>query len=913
MSRPGFARLNALFQQAVELPADERDGFVERVCAEQPDLRRQLLAMLEQDDRAAAGGTDALGGAIDAGRRAASAGADRMPERIGPFRILRRLGQGGMGTVYLGEREGTDFRQQVAIKLLRGVAGSDPDSARLRRERRLLARLEHPNIARLIDGGELEDGTPFVAMEYVEGESLLRHVESRRLDLNARLRLFGQLLEAVSYAHRHLVVHRDIKPENVVVDGDGQLKLLDFGIAKLLGDEDAEASGATQTVAGAMTPCYASPEQLQGQAVSTQSDLYSLGVVLYELLTGQLPFPPDPSISPLVLQQRICTTQPTPPSRVLREGAPRRRLRGDLDNIVLKALRKEPARRYASVDALAEDLRRHREGLPVSARPDSLAYRSVKFVARNPFAVLASLALVGTLLAFAVVSRWQAVQLAAERDRAESEAAAANQVAQYMVDLFKVADPLESAQNDLSARAILDRAAASLPQELPEAPQLRARLMHVIGLSYASNGAYQPAVAMMKAALAVREVEFGGDSFEVSDTLNRLGNIHRMFGRLDLAEALLSRALQIREALPRPPDVDLADSYNNVGLLQYELGRHAEALLTLQRSIDLHRDLSGGDTVPVAIALHNKALALNRQARFREAEAAVRESIAIKLSQGLEGRATTVNTEALLALLLFNEGRLDEATQLRDRTLARRRELYPEGHPALVSGLINAADLHRLLGDARGSRDLLNEAASWATRIDSSSALQQARVDAGLGRWALAVGDYPLARERLQVSLDRRAAAFSVGHPERLESQLLLALAQLALGQLSEARMQLEAVRQQREASLPAGHPDLMETALAEAAVTLAERDERRASEMLKRVVQPSTGSGEGLAFDLLRALAARCLAAHAEPSEAAQHWQQADRLLSPYLSPTHPLRHPGPDRCPGLGWLAGDFQEPAR
>jgi serine/threonine-protein kinase len=903
MSGAGFSRLNALFQQAIELPEAERADFVARACGEEAALRTRLLAMLAQDVQSAPETIDALGGAIAAGRRALACSAS-VPERIGPFRVLRRLGQGGMGTVYLGERADADFRQQVAIKLLRGVSGQDPDTARLRRERRLLARLEHPHIARLVDGGELQDGTPFVAMEYIEGETLLRYVQARGLGIAERLRLFDQLLEAVAYAHQHLIVHRDIKPENVLVDAKGRLKLLDFGIAKLLDDEDAQASGATQTVAGAMTPSYASPEQLQGQAVSTQSDLYSLGVVLYELLTGRLPFPPDPSISPLALQQRICTTQPLAPSRVVPGGAPRRRLRGDLDNIVLKALRKEPQRRYASVDALAADLGRHREGRPVSARPDSLWYRSAKFAARNPLAVLAWLALLGTLLAFALVSRWQAERFAAERDRAANEAAAANQVAQYMVGLFKVADPLESANTELTAREILDRAAASLPQELPEAPQLRARLMHVVGLSYASNGAYQPAVAMMEAALAVREIEFGAGSFEVSDTLNRLGNIHRMYGRLDLADAPLREALRIREALPRPADVDLADSYNNVGLLQYELGQHQAALVTLQRSIDLHREVSGADTVPVAVALHNKALALNRLGRFGEAEAAVRESIAIKLAQGLEGRSTTVNTEALLALLLFNEGRLDEAGSIRDRTLARRRELYPDGHPALVSGLVNAGDLQRLLGDAEESRKLLDEAGQWAARIDSASGLQQARVDAALARWALAVGDQAMAAEHAGASLARRVAAFDEGHPERLESLRLLGLAELAAGRVGAAEEALETVHRLRGQTLPAEHPDLAQAELDLAALALAADDGEQAESRLRALVHAS-GSGGGLAADLSRALAARCLAALASASEAERHWEQAERLLAPYLAPTHPLRQPGKDRCPGIGWLS--------
>ena len=883
MSSADFERLDALFHAALEKPASERARFVDQACGADDKLRARLRAMLAHDQVAA----DPLAEAVQSGQRQFLRTQGKTPQQIGPFRVLRRLGQGGMGSVWLAERDGSDFRQQVAIKLLHDLDDSELTSARLRRERQVLARLQHPNIARLVDGGELDDGTPWVAMEHVDGLALNRHAAERGLGLRARLDLFGQLLEAVAYAHRHLVVHRDIKPENALVDGEGQLKLLDFGIAKLLDQSGIARPSATMTVAGAMTPCYASPEQLLGQAVSTQSDVYSLGVVLYELLTGELPFAPDERVTPLQLQNRICTTQATPPSRVPASQVPARRLRGDLDRIVLKALRKEPDRRYASVDALAADLDSYRAGRPVSARPDSLRDRIGKFVARNPLGVTVSLLLLATVLAFAITSRWQATRYAAQRDRAQTEATAAQQVATYMIDLFRAPDPVESARRDLSARDLLDKAAASLPEQMKDAPALRARMMHVIGLSYANIGAFKPAERMLKGALAIREKEFGPDSMPVSDSLNRLGNVYRMYGQLDQAESALARALRVRQHLATGPNLQLADAYNNVGLLQDQLGHYQAALGTLQQSIDMHRTVSGKDTVAVAIALNNRALALQSLGRYREAEHEVRQAIRIKHDFGLEGRSTLVNSQAVLASLLVAEGRLDEARQLREKTLARRRTLYPQGHPSLVAGLINMARLQMLLAKPDAARKQLDEAMRWARKIDTHSGLLAARVQLAQGRLDLALGHVRPAREAFNAALEARRAGMSADNPGLARAAYFSGLAALAAGDNAAAAELLDATWQQQEKHLASDHPDRRDTQLA-----LAVLDARRSQQAKGRTAMQSViahaPAEHSLRSDLITARAKRCLGRLMHVGSAAQtrrqHTGAARKLLQTYF-----------------------------
>ncbi len=906
MSEPGFNRLDALFHAALEIPAEQRGQFLDQACGDDEAMRRRLRSMLAQDARH----DDRLAAAVQAGQRQFGPAPESMPDRIGPFRLLRRLGRGGMGTVYLGERDDSDFRQRVAIKLLHDMDDSTLTTARLRRERRLLAHLEHPNIARLVDGGELEDGTPYVAMEYVEGANLTRYATEKKLGLEARLRLFLQLLDAVAYAHRHLIVHRDIKPENVLVDADGNVKLLDFGIAKLLDGSGAPATAPTMTVAGALTPCYASPEQLLGQAVSTQTDVYSLGVVLYELLTDTLPFPPDPHVSPLQLQNRICTTQPVAPSHVRAQTVPARRLRGDLDNVVLKALRKEPLRRYASVESLADDINRYLGGRTVSARPDSWGYRLGKFVTRNPVGVGVSAALLITLLAFAMTSRWQATRFAAQRDRARNEAAAANQVAEYMIDLFRVPDPIESAKRDLTARDMLDKAAASLPTQMKDAPRLRARMMHVIGLSYANIGAYEPAEHLLKSALAIREKEFGPNSLEVSDSLNRLGNVYRMYGQLAPAEAALSRALRIREQLSTGPNADLADAYNNFGLLQYQLGHYQVALTTLQRAIDTHRAVNGEDTESIAVALNNRALALRNLARYADAEKEIRKAIRIKRDLGLQGRSTMVNSQAVLASLLFAEGKLDESLKLRTETLAQRRKLYPQGHPGLIAGLVNMGRLELMLGHSAPARRYLDEALVWAKRVDSPSRLLTADVLSAQGRVALATGNMPNAGMLLGQALDIRRAALTADHPDLAEAQYLDGLAMLASGNTTAATRLLDAATTTRNARFPSGHPQRRETRLALAVLDARTGNLANARRAMQAVIDDAPAE-RSLRGDLITAWAQRCLAttpassdAAIDPAAATKLRQAARRLLAAYLPEGNPLLDPSRGQCPGIGWL---------
>jgi serine/threonine-protein kinase len=741
-----FRRLERWFEQAVNAEPGARNAVL-AACAEQdPELLPRLEAMLAVDGRS----EDLLRDAVVDEAYAESA----LPERIGPFEVVRRLGAGGMGVVYLCRRSGPDFEQQVAVKRLPAALDSDFARERLKLERRVLAGLRHPNIAQLIDGGEEADGTPWVAMEYVEGETVDRHVQRLKLDRRQRIALFLPLCEAVQFAHRNGVIHRDIKAANVLIDRHGQIKLLDFGIAKLLGDADAGAPA--MTVAATMTPHYASPEQIRGEAVTQASDLYSLGVLLYELLADQRPYD-FPTRRPAEIERIVSETEPPPLAG---------RNAADLDCIVRCAMHKDPARRYGSARALAEDLQHWLAGRPISARPDSALYRSGRFLRRHPFGAGASALILLLLAGFGASMAWQAHQLEIQRDVAQREARVAAETADFLIELFAVSDPRERNPADVRARDLLDAAAERLPQELEADPLARARLLHVIGLAFANLGDAERGIDLLGRALELRIRHGGEASAEVADSRNRLGNVLRRYGRLVEAEPLLLEALAWREA-NGPVDHDLADSWNNVGLLQNDLGHYQQAEATLRRSIVLHREAGGAETERVTAPLHNLSLALRRQGRLNEAREASLEALAIKQADPEWSQTSLAVTLAVLANIEREAGMLETALDYSNRALALREQVYGRDNVMIASGLVTHANVLLAQGDRAAGEALFREALELHRTAGSLDSLRAADLQLGLGRLLAEQGRLDEARPLLEQAAASARRELPDASPER--------------------------------------------------------------------------------------------------------------------------------------------------
>ncbi len=701
-----WERISELFNDALELPASERRPFLAEACGDDADLLREVEGLVEDEER---GESEDNGFLCRPYVSLRSTHSDEDPDvgrRAGPYRLLRRIGSGGMGKVFLAERTDGLLRAQVAVKLLRSSLETDEILRRFHAERQILADLKHANVVRLLDAGATADGLPYLVMELVEGRPIDGYCEQRRLSVRERLRLFRVLCGAVAFAHRNLVVHRDLKPENVLVTTAGEVKLLDFGVAKLLRDDPLVAA----TVTGDPKPItrrYASPEQIRGTHVDTTSDVYSLGVVLYRLLTGRHAHPFETS-DPREVARVICDRTPAPPSTTAGSRRLRWQLRGDLDKIVLKALRKEPERRFPSVELLSEDLRRYLEGLPVLARGDSFGYRAGKLVRRHPWRFTTAALTAVFVLVFAVSTWLQNAQVRRERDRTRK-------VKQLLIEVLGATDPRHAKGDDPTVREALDGAMADLETDLRAEPEIRAELLNAIGVIYHSLGLTEKARPPLEEALALRRAHLAADDPDLAESLHNLGGLERSERALERSETLMSEAIAIqRQAFPGAHR-DLAMGLNNYSSLLRGLGRLDEAETLAREALTMQEALFGDRDVDTATTLNTLGGILKKKGMPREAESLYRRSIQIRRDiegPGDPGLATTLNN--LAVLLADYLDRPDDALPFYRDSLRIRRKVYGDGHPRLAMNLNNLAVLLTSLGRYDEARELFGEAISIA-------------------------------------------------------------------------------------------------------------------------------------------------------------------------------------------------------
>ncbi len=690
--------LEHLLEQALQLPVDERAAWLEQLANDDADLHAELVSLIDAYDGAPTFFDQMAHDVVEATTHASS--PPKAGKRIGPYHLLEEIGRGGMGRVFLAER--ADVGNRVALKLVRGGLAAPETVQRFLFERKVLARLNHPHIARLLDAGVTDDETPFFAMEYVQGESLTHYCDRKRLSVDQRLDLFMQVTQAVQYAHRNLVVHRDLKPSNILVTDEGTVKLLDFGIAKLLEGPDTETPGTPLTRTGmrVLTPEYAAPEQVNGEAVTTATDVYALGVVLYELLTGRRPY--QVRGTDRAWEDVICNVEPQKPSTVVTQTTDetkpstvsearstqterlRQRLSGDLDTICLKALRKEPERRYASAEAFVEDIKRHLAGLPVEARAATASYRLRKFVQRNRGAVLATSLVILALAAGLGVALWQAVEARQAQAQAEEALAESEEAQAFLVELFNLNNPLSTEEvrgDTVTARTILRQGAQRIAEELSDQPKIQGALLNQIGLVNLNLGLYDEADSLLNAALALRREALGNEHPSVAETLNNLGSMHREQGDFEHALDLHQQALAIRRAALPAAHEDVAMSLNNIGLTLDNLGRFEEAETHLREALAIFQQVFGEDHEHTALTHGNLAGALRRQGKSEEAE--VEYQAAATHSRNVLGDKHPLYAQALnnFGVFLNNEGKYAQAEQQYREALAIYEELVPEDHP----------------------------------------------------------------------------------------------------------------------------------------------------------------------------------------------------------------------------------------
>jgi serine/threonine protein kinase len=825
-------RIEALFESALEQPPSERAGWLAGVCADEDGLYAEAMALLAAHDRAE-GLLDR-----DAVRVATSLiGDPALGERIGPYRIVEELGRGGMGVVYLGERDDGVFWRRVAIKVIRTGADAAEMHRRFQAERQILASLDHPNIAHLLDGGLTGDGRQYLVLEYIEGLPIDTYCRQKPCSIEDRLRLFCSVARAVHHAHRSLVVHRDLKPSNILVTEDGAIKLLDFGIAKILDPSALGQTGpVTRTGLRLMTPEYASPEQVSGGTITTATDVYQLGVILYELLTGQRPFSLK-GRSAGEIERIIMEEEPKRLSTIVAhaswgaesngrsavasdDGRPgvhahddawaalpidavglarqterrqrSRRLRGDLDRIVLMALRKEPQRRYSSAEAMAEDIERHLDGRPVMAQSDSPGYRTRKYVARHRWGIVAAAAVAVALLGGSAGVAWQAQRAAAQRDRAEGEAAKAARVAGLMLDIFRLSDPTEALGDTVTARQILDRGAERILSEFGDQPDVQAAMLGEVAQVYANLGRLARSEQLLRQALALREDLYGPNSLEVSESLSRLGQVLAMEGRREEAIDYLRRSVEIRtDALPTPDSL-LAETRVSLAWQIRSQGHYEDAGHLFAEALETQRALFGDYSPVVASTLFGLASARHDGGRFDEAEELFKRALArFDTSQGRPhpGAATASLHVGMIRRIRQQH---TAAEPLLESAVAMRSALYDADHPDVIEAKSEWGVLLRDLGRYREAERVLGEGLESANRTLGFDHAEAGTIRERYTTALTLLGRYAESIARMDTALAVKRARTD-GNPAYLLAALLRAGEPLLQsGRLDEAEARFE-------------------------------------------------------------------------------------------------------------------------
>lgn len=741
MTDQRWQKIEEIFLLALDRTAQERAGFVAEACGGDDEMLREVHSLIAAHEKAEGFIESPV---FEDGLRVVI-GAQNEPlavRRIGPYKIIEEIGRGGMGVVYRAMRADDEYHKEVAIKLIRRGFDSDFIVSRFRHERQILANLAHPNITRLLDGGKTEEGLPYLVMEYIEGEPIDAYCDAHRLSINERLKLFRTVCSAVHYAHQNLIVHRDIKPGNILVTADGTVKLLDFGIAKLLSPEHpSQTTDKTTMAMRLMTPEYASPEQLRGETITTATDVYSLGVLLYKLLTGHHPYRFNRT-QPHEIERAICEEEPERPSAALsrmeevpaRDGAMpialtpesvsaaratepqtlRRKLSGDLDNIVLMAMRKEAQRRYVSVERFSEDLRRHLEGRPVMAHKDTFGYRSAKFIRRNKVAVAAVALVTLILIAGIIATEWQAkiaahqakraaeqAKLATEqRNKARIETAKAERINAFLQTIFSYADPSwyspGRARRDIKVIDALNEAAGRIDRELANQPEVRAELHHTIGNTYRALGFYDKAERHFRAALALYREIYGGQHPKVAESLYYLSAARHLKGDRASAEALYRQAIAMMRALDKE-NVNLPYILEDLGWLLIFKPDTAAAEPLLKEALELFRQRYGEDHAGVATTYQRFGLLYEARGNLDRAQALFEETVE-REKRLADGR---IRAEALTALgrIHRRKGEYAAAETALMEALASMRKSVGDRHPSAAQVLYELADTHCLKHD----------------------------------------------------------------------------------------------------------------------------------------------------------------------------------------------------------------------
>jgi serine/threonine protein kinase len=710
MNSDQWQKIGIIFEEALKLTEPERTEFLLNACGNDYELLAEVRSLIEADTNVPSVLKGQASDAIHIQPRKNYEGTI-----IGNYKIINQIAEGGMGSVFLAERADGQFEQKVALKLIKPGMNSSEIIKRFQFERQILARLQHPNIARLLDGGLTEENLPYFTMEYVEGENIDVYSDKNNLSVNERLKLFTEVCNAIQYAHQNLVIHRDLKPSNIIIKKDGTVKLLDFGIAKVFTEDDASVQSAlTRTGLYVMTPEYASPEQIRGGTITTSTDIYSLGLILYQLITGEKAYEIKTQ-SPLELEKIICFTEPVKPSSAIRSLKAKdktnaekishahkinpdkliKTLSGDLDNICLMALRKEPERRYSSAEQFQQDIENYLEGRPVHARQNTIYYRTNKFIIRHKIAVISA---VSIFIIGALLTTFYFIQLKKERDKAQLEAQKAEEVSNFLKNIFKLSDPYESRGETITARELLDKGAQKINKELSDQPDVKATMLSLIGSVYQNLGLFDKSDSLLKEALAIR-MKLNKNGMEEAKSLRDLGELYTYKGEYSKADSLLNNALNIYKINSEKEDDSYAWILGDLAWVYKSKGNYSKSELYYKKSIEiLKRNKKNNEDL--LTMMNNFALELHEEGKYDEAEKMFKETLGLqKKIYGDKPHPEISTTTYNLAELLRDRGKYDEAEKMFKTSLAMDTKLSGPENPDVAYSLQGLASIYKIKGN----------------------------------------------------------------------------------------------------------------------------------------------------------------------------------------------------------------------
>ncbi len=812
MDTERISRIKILFEEAKKLSGEDRNDFLNKECDSDESLKEEIISLINSLENT----EDFLEEPLKIADENKRFFVDPyLGKQVGNFIIEGEAGIGGMGVVYAGKRNDQEFEQKVAIKILKYGLTSDYHLKRFQIERQTLANLQHPHIARLLDGGTTSDGLPYLVMEFIDGKPVTTYCIEKNLSINEKLEIFMKVCSAVQYAHQNLVIHRDLKPGNILVTEDGKPKLLDFGIAKLINEDLVEnETGLTRTAMWHLTPDYASPEQIKGEKITTASDIYSLGIMLYQLMTGYLPYKITNS-SPAAITKVVTETNIILPSERVRrteeisslESIEKKQndknstdikkekpdklsrfLKGDLDNIILKAMHKDPARRYSSIQQFSEDIKRHLAGRTVIARKDTTGYRISKFMGRHKIGFVTSVLFVVFLILSVILISWQADKAAKERDVAQQESKKAEAVNKFLQQMLSSPDPSESGR-DVKVYEVLEKASKEIKTKFKNQPAIAAAINSTIGNTFTNLGEFDEAKKHLLRALELNKKIYGIKSKETAASMHDLAAYYDWVGNLKAADSLFSKAEEILEKLPEKHPSLMATNLTDFGLLKNDEGKYDEAKPLLEKALNLLLNNKGSDSVDIAITTNDLAITLDYLKEYDEAEKKYLQSQKIFISQYGERRPEVASTYNNLGLLCVEKNDYKDAKIYLEKSLKLKIELLGKDHPNVGLALNNMGSVYLRTKKYKTAEKYFREALQNFHKSLKPGHMWFAMSEYWLGRSLMGEKEYATAESYFRKSLAIREKVFSKNNYMTCLSRGDLGISLLKQNKLNEAEI----------------------------------------------------------------------------------------------------------------------------